>query len=141
MARIPMHIRTPLAEPEIDPRVSLVQPASLEPGSVLLDALQPKHTTDTGHESAHRRGGGDSDADDDGGADPHEPAIVRRYDQPTHPVLQSVERGGRRGGRGVAGGRRKRVREIHLRSACLCLLYFKLLKYLLKLHHIPSFCR
>ena len=61
MARIPMHIRTPLAEPEIDPRVSLVQPASLEPGSVLLDALQPKHTTDTGHESAHRRGGGDSD--------------------------------------------------------------------------------
>ena len=29
-------------DPEVDPRLSLVQPASLEPGSVLLDALQPK---------------------------------------------------------------------------------------------------
>jgi hypothetical protein len=62
----------------------------------------------------HGGGGGDDDSED-GGGDPHEPAIVRRHDQPSHPVLQSVDATDQRGGRG-AGRKRKLAAPVDVKE-------------------------
>ena len=65
--------------------------------------------TEAFNDRDHRDQGSESD-DEGGGGDPHEPAITRRYDQPTHPVLRSVEMNDRRG-RGRGQGKKRRGRS------------------------------